>query len=768
MDNYIIVYNYFSILIIIFILFLSGILIFKRITTQTAAHLILPAGSIFGICLNIFLLNLTAHLIKGVPGIIIALCIQIFLTYLILRIPSLPLSIPKGRDFKILFFLSLLWIIFSYQIAAHANTDGADSTLHQSLAARFIKGDYPMHQPWQPDYLAYYHFGPAELLGSLHALSDAPYYFIHPFISFWLLLFVSQILTWLIPPKEITFKTTLIKSLPTLVGLISLGGFFIIWPVRWELPSFLGQLPTLNTSFEVYGSPANLDGLVFFIHRFLSISFFISLLVPLIYPKNSKLLLICLVVYIGAIALTDESVLIVTLIPILVISYFNIFNRSFKKFLISTTLVSLIILFQGGIITQTILNHDGNSSFLIFPPDQKNVTEKYQSYRLAQERSKLFLTDDKLKTFNWLHIGIIWQLLICLSLVVYLFKKTQNRELTTLCILLLVSGIISLIAYHGLVPNGYTHPNGNRFLTLSYYLSGLCLAFFLVFWFSQRNEFKKIKYILNFFIVLILLASILPPLLQMFPRRKENWLVINPHYKSSLVNWIDNNISLNQRLVALTDIRPSNSTNIDLVKETGILTPVWAPTPRVHDSFDISPTYSDLYYTLNPEIIKELKINYLLISGPYFSQLPKNRQQDFTNNDFFKPVFTLNDNSIIILEVKHRYFSEGKDLDGTFNQLGKIAPRIGTYCLDYPPNITENVYRILKLLLYDRRTYCDHGGAFYNARVDVELNPRTDNPAKYDYLVLGKDVDPETICHCQAELIWEGMGNGVRFWRTKY
>ena len=661
------------------------------------------------------------------------------------------------------------WMIFLYQITAHAITDGADSTLHQSFAARFIKGDFPMHTPWQPDYIAYYHFGPAEFLGSAHALTGASYYFLHPFIAFWMLLFVSQILTWIFLPEKISAKSVLIGSLPAFVGLVSLGGYFLAWPVKFDLLSSLKEFPTLNQALEVYGAPFNLDALVFFLHRFLATSFFISLLVLLLYPKKRLLTFFSFAVYLATIALTDESVFIVTIFPILIISFFYIFNRSIKNFVFSVSLISLLILSQGGLITETFLNRYGGSSILIFPGNHKSVTEKYLDYRLAQQKSKFYPASEKLKPFNWFHPGIIWQLAFYLILIFVLQKKGSRTDLKILSWVLLLSGIISFIAFYGLVPKGYTHPNGNRFLALSYYLSGIGLAFLCSFWFSKKNSLPKIiKYTLNFLIIWILITSLIPPLIQLFPRKKDNWFIIKPYIVNPIIKWVQNNISPEKRIVALTSNLFSNSMNLNLVKEAGMLTPMWPPRPRVHDSFDIGPLYADLHYTLNPQAIKTLKIDYLLITSTYIAQLPKERQEDFLNADFFTPIFTSSDKSTIILEVNPKFLAEGKNFEGTFTQLEQIAPIDGTYCLDYPPNISENTYRILRLLLYNRRTYCDKGGAFYNARVDIDLNPAVDKPDQYDYFVLGKDVDPQTICNCQTKLLWTGLGNGVKFWKAQY
>jgi len=131
-NYYNIVVSYIGIFLLLITLFFTGFIIFKRVTNQTRLQLLLPTGSIFGICLYIFLLNLIAHFIKGVPGFWFALFLQISLTYLTHKFFASPsLTFPKGKEAKIYILVLLIWAIFSYQITAHATTDGADSILHQ-------------------------------------------------------------------------------------------------------------------------------------------------------------------------------------------------------------------------------------------------------------------------------------------------------------------------------------------------------------------------------------------------------------------------------------------------------------------------------------------------------------------------------------------------------------------------------------------------------------------------------------------------------------
>lgn len=769
MNHYSIALSYTGVFALLFILFYTGLLIFKRASSEIRPQLLIPAGSIFGICMYIFFLNLTAHFVKGMFGFFLALATQIIITFVICKLYSVStFSFPRGRELKIYFLFLIIWIIFLYQITAHATTDGADSILHQSFAARFIRGDYPMHQPWQPDYVGIYHYGGAQLLGAFRALTNAPYYFLHPFFAFLILLFMSQILSWIITLGEkINFITMIKRSIPPMIGLVSLGGFFIAWPAKFELPNFVQHLPVLENAFETYGSPTTIDALVFFIHRLLSISFFTSSVVLLLYPRKNFLSIALLGIFLASLALTDESVFLAVFLPTLLISFFSIFGRNIKVFIPSIALFLIIIILQGGVITETIFNRQTEASnVLIFPEDSPLPHEKYRTYRMDQQKGKFYPNNNSL---NWFHPSILWELFLYTLITILLWRKSYNSKLKNLSLLLILSGIISLILFHGLVPNGYTHQNGNRFLALSYYLSGIGIGVIIYFLLSIKIHSNKITknafYILVFW---ILLTSILPPLFHLFPRKKENWFAIKQYTENEITRWVRKNIPADKRIVALTDLEYSNSINIQLVVEAGALTPMWPSNPRVHDSFDIGPTYSDLHFTLNPQSISDLKIDYLLLKNPYIAQLQKERLTDLSNKEFFTPIFISENKDAVILKVNSAYLTQGENYNGTYAEFDKIAPQTGTYCVDYPPNISANTYRILRLILHNRNYYCDKGGAFYNARIDVGLHTFSGKLDQYDYLVLGKDVDPKDVCNCNAKLLWEGLGNGVKFWKTSY
>lgn len=743
-------------------LFICGIVIIRRLTEENKAQILIPSGMILGVALYIFLINLVAHFIKGIPGFYFSLLIEIFITVLVKHyIPIQPMEFPKGKANTLVIISLLFWAFFLYEVIATSGLSG-DVTYYYSLASLFSRGDYPMHAPWQPDYIMTYHFGGAEFLGAAKSITGASYTFIHLLLAFFMLFSWSQILTWsLIKEVPIKFSSLMLMYVPAFVGLISFGGFVISWPAVLNSIHFdgnifkwLSQLPTLG-SLGFYGAPAVLDMMVVFLHRFLSISFFFCLLSPLILPRreNFILLVAMITVLISSIALTDESVLIATLPAVFFVSFFTLFNKSVAKILPSVVVAILIICLQGGIVTETLFNRQDNPGILIFPKD-------VQTFLHLKESSYLFKDLVQFQPFRFLHPGIIWQLSLLLLISIFL-KIPKNVKFTIW--LFFISALTSLIAYHAVVPKLYAE-NGNRFLLLSYYFSGIGISLYLTYWWLSYN--RKLL-ILRSAAVWVLLFSLLPPLFAIFPRPRTPNLMVPPEPDTPpSFTWIRDNLSVKERILVLTQPSPATIANAGLVTQIGALTPMWDITPRVENVFEMSPLYSDAYFTLNPDTLRTLKINYLIIGSNYLPQLAVYRKQDLANKRYFQPVFIDPSRGETIYKVTPEYLNESQNLGGTLTELAQIAPKQGTYYIEYVPNIPENMFRALRVLLYDRDVYHPIGAAFYNGSINVEIKSHTKLIDNYDFLVLADATDPKSICHCQAKLLWTGLGNGLKLWKT--
>lgn len=754
------------------LLFTCGIVIIRGLTEENRAQILIPSGAVIGIALYIFLINALAHIIKGPPGFYLSLVIELFIAVLVKRsIPTQPIEFPNEKSMIFTSLSILFWGVFIYILLATGDV-GGDVHYHYGIAALFSRGDYPMHTPWQPDYIMTYHFGGAELLGAARSITGGSFLFIHRLLAVFMFFSWSQILTWILIKKvPDKFSSLLVMSLPAFVGLISLGGFMIAWPAsltpihfNGSIPAWLGQLPILNSSLDSYGSPLVLDMMVTFLHRFLALSFFFSFMLILLSPKkgNYWVLIVGTVIMLSSLALTDESVLAVILPAVFVISFFTLFDKSILRTLTLIIISISVICLQGGLITETLFNRQNYSGILLFP-------KEFQEYAAYQISSRLFENLPNYQPFRWFRPGIIWQLFLLLLISISLQIKSLNfvdfkdkRKLQAILCLFLISSLTSLIAFYGIIPK-LISPNANRFLSLSFYLSALGIAFYITNWWISNTR-KPL--FLRLVIIWILLFSLIPPFFSMFPRSKYHGLMTPAEPSVPSFNWIRDNLPVSERIIVLTHPSPYGLPNAALSEQIGAFTPTWDLEPRAEVVLEVTPLYIDAYLTLNPDVLRTLKINYLIIGSNYLPQLAASRTQDLANGRYFQPVFSYSKSGETIFKVTTEYLDQGKNFGGTLTELEQIAPKKGTFYIEYIPNIPENIFRALRVLLHDRDVYHPIGAAFYNGSIDVKLIVHKTLLSSYDYLILGTATDPKIICQCEAKLLWTGVGNGIKLWKT--
>lgn len=761
------IFIYLKTLIFLILLTLTGIALTKRLISSRKAEILLPIGCLFGLSLFLFLVNILAYFVKGWPLFYAAGGIQLLITIVALKIiKASPLEFPKGK-MRLIWFMSLIfWGLFSLIITNTSPFNGSDNVFYFSQASVFARGDFPIHTPWQPDYVSYSHLGISQLLAALRVLTGASYHFIHAVLAFISLFCSIQILTWILNFKNPKFLKLLLFSLPALIGFISLGAFMLAVPVKLTSPDlqngFLGwlnKLPTIETS---NASAGFLDPLIYILHRLVSTSFFLGILALLLFPlKKAYISAFAITIFLSAIALLDESVLISILPATVVMSFFS-FNKKFIIWISFILISAFVISFQGGIVTESVINRYGSGSgILIFPQDNPdNPYENFRSFRVNSQSSTLFENLKQYQPFGWLQIGIIYQLIFLLICAAFLLKKKALDEyegsFTYIVVYFFISSVTAFIAFHILVPKLF-HTNGWRFLALSYQFSGIGIAFFLIYLFLNHKNI-----ILKIIIIWILIFSIVPPFARLFPRRDDLfWFKPAPEPKRASFEWIKKNLSVEEKIIALTDGSPIPSSNIELTTSVGAFTPVWPPYVRAYENFDTSSTYADLFYTLNPDALTLLKAKYLIISNAYVSQLPEERSKDVVNTQYFKQVFWDTERSEGIFTVSEAFLGSAKNLNGTLAELSEIAPKDKTYYLDYESlQKNKNLYKATAMALGERKIYGVHD---YWSRIEGHI-PIFGQLTSYDYLILGDDTDPYIFCRCSAKLIWSGYQGGIKLW----
>ena len=177
---------------------LTGIIIFRKILFLERLELLIPAGSILGLTLFVFLINTTSFFVKGTAGVnlpyffLLLLLLTVFLKKV--KQPKIRLTLNKVFIFYLLSFL--IWGLLIFWKGNFALI-GSDSNLYYSVAHSFIKGNIPALTPWQPDLALAYHLGTFQLLGAFYLFTNLSFEFLHIFFSSFFIFCSAQIIIWI-------------------------------------------------------------------------------------------------------------------------------------------------------------------------------------------------------------------------------------------------------------------------------------------------------------------------------------------------------------------------------------------------------------------------------------------------------------------------------------------------------------------------------------------------------------------------------------------
>lgn len=765
----------FQLIIYLIPIFLSGFFLIKAVTTVRRFELILPSAFICGISIFVFLLNTSAFIFRPPANIFISYLLLILLSVFLWKNSKNDLTIDFFNKKELIFYVItfIFWALLIFWKANFALI-GSDTNLYYSIAHSFLKGNFPFFTPWQPDIFLSYHTGASILLAAFYFFTGLNFQFLHLVFSSFFIFCSIQIVVWLIK-RHTDVASLLLANLLAAAVFISFGFFYIVWPVfPIHLPNlnslsqfvlWFRELPTVIESIEVYGAPVNLDGLIYFIFHAFGLAIFFLLLVLLFYLKKGTLggwLVICL--NLATLALVNESIFVAAfpaiVLGILIVEYrAGSLFKNLKRILIVLSLTSLVVFYQGGVITASLnKSHDLEKSALLFP-NKKDIKEDFPGYHIGQEQSKLLPLKSEWLPFRWFHPGVDLLLIISLMLIIKL-KVNFNQRL--LLLTLFIGGFSSLIAYNYIVPK-FLIANGNRFLSLSFILFSLVISFSIIYLY----RFKKTFFIIIF--LWIILPTILPPLALLSKTRfGENKLIPKTFNSSQGILWLRDNADLSERVMVLDKNAPHPSGQARGLVEAGIFAPLFSGNFRTF-TIEASPQYLDLAYFLSPKSLVDLKITLLLIDSYFYKTLPALRKTQLDDADYFEKVF---DNSAgssdweRIYRIKKDYLTEGAEIDGTFTQLVMLAPKDSRIYIDNEENFDPSfLRRAIIFSLRDREIYfLPQSGVYLNVEQDINQN----NPGmdiEYNFLVLGKNTQPDEICDCSAKLIWKGLKDEVFIWK---
>ena len=760
-----------------------GLVVIRRSVNTRRAEILLPTGVILGMVSYVFSLNGLSFVVKPPVSIFGAYLLLVGLAvYISKKFKVERMDFPKGRSFLIWVANALVWGTFLLYFVAKKVVFGGDVQLYYSIAKTFAKGNFPVVSPWQPDLSVGYHYGGSALLGAVNFLTNLPYDFIHRFSAVIFLFCLVQILIYFLKRHVSVFSYLLYQFIP-LIFIFSTGVIMLVVPVfpielphinsMRELAAWIINLPGAGISFETWGAPVNISLTVYFLHQFLGLAMFgLNLFVSLQYAKRNRVVAwVVLYVLLAALALTNESIFIPCVFATaLIIAARELSFGNFRRVIVPGILLALFlavtIFLQGGIITDVLLNKDPQlpSSTVIFPK-KEDIKGNFTGYHDYQQDSKLFEVRASWKPFRYFHVGFLW--LYILSVPALLISIIKFKDRSVLLSGLFAAAVTSTFSYYFIVPR-FLFADGNRLMILAYQFLGL---FFVLFSIRVIEHLWKLRRLFWFIVCLIVTLWVfgftnLQPVFDTYRvTLSENTLKPKPNTPPEWEKWIYYNIPVDSRMIVLDSQSPFSETTAKLMEIGGIFAPSFESEYRAY-TLESSPKFEDLIYTLNPSLVKEFKISYILIGPGGLENLPDKRKIDINNPDYFTQVYGAE--SERILRINRAYIENVDELGGTFADLNEEIPQGSSVYIDNWAGVIpwNQLRKSVIFSLKDKNVVFVWGpGVYLNVLADISSRPPKESD-RYDYLVLFKDTNPRDICDCKAELDWQGIGGYVKLWKV--
>src|SRR5882724_9186847 len=782
-----------------------GFFLTRILSSEKRIEVILPISFLGSITLFVFFLNCLSYFFHPPVAIFIIYILFILLGIILFfykgnkKIIIKKLDFPKGKALFFILLSTMVWGIFLFNVIGHMSLSG-DPTLYEIIGRTYSRGNFPVYEPWQPDNLFSYHYGPSILFGMVHAISQKSFDLIHRFTAFLTILLLSQFLIW-VTKRHNNLSSLLIYQIIPLITLVSLGNIMIallLFPLQSTfeftgLLRWLSNFPTVSQAFGTYGGAiTSLGGLVFWVHNLFGLASFIWIIwLNFMYKKEYRIFSwSILALSFAAIALINEIFLPPAICVSIIVFLFRerpLSERN-KALLMAMILISgFIILFQGGVATQTVFGKKSEYKSAYFLPNKKNIfvvningkVVTAEQFDKEQQASLLLPQQKQWLPFRWYHPGFLIFYIVNIFICLILYRSRQ-RKIFILSFSLFCAACLTTLIYD----TTYILFNGSRLIALTYTFLGINIGLAITLLLDYLLEKKRFLYFLffGFFSLWILAPSLLPSLAYLLHNQEQLNLFISQEsttLSQPLLEWMKKNLPYNARVVnVMTD---ANYLMYTFTK-VGIFTPTFNPKYRAYSSGG-SPEYVDMFYTLNPSTIKLFKINYLVIDSLSLAKLPLIRQKQIESSQYFIPIYTTKVSLYAgnkwerIYKITDKYMLEAKDLPGTFAELNqKIIPQNATVYIDneFPPgdynvHFWEFLRRPVIFSLKERDLYYEKALASGNhPYVHVEAYVRGRLPSKdtkYDYLILAKPTNPESICRCKTELVWKSFEDNIKVWK---
>jgi hypothetical protein len=234
--------------------------------------------------------------------------------------------------------------------------------------------------------------------------------------------------------------------------------------------------------------------------------------------------------------------------------------------------------------------------------------------------------------------------------------------------------------------------------------------------------------------------------------------------------WVERNIPYDKRILDLVEGAPYTASQLVTLREAGVMTPVFANENRAY-TIEASPEYIDAVYTLNPSSLSDLKIGYILLDSKFYNTYNSARRQQIDNPDYFNIVYQYPGSNDTfwkrVYQVDNKYLESSDNARGTLSEMKTIFPESAKVYIDEWKDVDpwNSLRKSVIFTLKDWQPYLIWGPGVY-LNVDTFVSTRVPlDSGQYDYLVMFRDNNPEGICKCKTELVWQGVRDNIKVWK---
>jgi hypothetical protein len=742
------------ILLVFSITSICGFVLYKFFIDEENLFVSVPAGIITGVLSFILFLGILSYVFKGILGILIILIFYILTTFYLNQKAKWKFSTFKFNLSPQFFIISSIYLFYTsfFLFTSGNNVYGGDVIAYWGFATSFANGNYPLMSPWQPDLLAAHHQGSFLYEGAVFALSHANIRLIHSLYSF-LIISAGFFLLWGWIRKQT--KHIFLSLIPALVFYISFGAFFTLLPIQFseflfpEVNHEIQKLPIMTDFKNRLGGSSNLNEIFYINHRATAFAGMLLIFI-IVYTKlkvdvNWKyLILACLAIP----TIASDEVVFPALGFGLLIWWINSIlkmNNHLRKKTLSYSAIALvvfIILFfiSGSALRDAMLIPAPNSRFTL-------ITNPMSLIGRFNELAGAILTYKDQGLILYLP-----DLRITFLLTVFLSFLIKNRWSNLLLFASIGTFFAMLFTEHTYYPG-----NHGRFLHLMYLLISLSLSINLLQILTSKQK-KRLKVFALFILAILIMPGIFTSQLYLLKNAKAseypNFDGRQPDYK--ILAWAQKNIP-SKRIFFLDGYlkgQPYSYLTLVGIQNYGLKVPVSPAFIKVH-----TPDYGiesfDVINFLDPESLKDLKVDYVFITNDQVNTLPAPVIQQLKNSRLFRVVYS--DELGKLYLITGNYTSQPQVSDKMVKDLKMIIPQGSKIYLDAPPQMPMATKAVLLLALQNIGTIytLQSSGHFNYIETDIKYQ-EPDTEVKYHYLILDPKTDPYPICLCSSvEKFWE-------------